>query len=233
MKLLIKTSAILAAIFASTYILIHMSGWITMEEVEELIRGIRGLPGTTLGLAVTGLLFVDIFIAIPTLSVITLGGYLIGFPWALLYVITGLLSATLAGYWISLKWGDGLLSFIEKDEASKERMRRLFQDYGITILILSRALPILPEVTACLAGITKMPVKRLMTGWALGTLPYALIATYSGSISDVNNPYPAIMGALVLSGALWLSWFVVMRGRATLGESLTKKGRVSDHGSKK
>jgi uncharacterized membrane protein YdjX (TVP38/TMEM64 family) len=72
-------------------------------------------------------------------------------------------------------------------------------------------MPILPEVTACLAGMTGMPFTKFLLAWSLSSVPYVLIASYAGSISSIDNPKPAILAALVLSAAFWLAWFIYHR----------------------
>ena len=87
----------------------------------------------------------------------------------------------------------------------------MFQAHGAVVILLSRATPILPEVSACMAGITHMPFTRFLLFWLLSTVPYAIIATYAGSISTFENPTPAILAALGLTLVLWLAWFIFRR----------------------
>src|SRR5699024_3352362 len=54
----------------------------------------------------------------------------------------------------------------------------------LTLNDQSRAVPIFPEVSACVAGITKMQFVRLLLASALSSVPYAISASYGGSISS-------------------------------------------------
>jgi len=74
------------------------------------------------------------------------------------------------------------------------------------MILLSRAMPILPEITACLSGLTKMSPTKFIVAWMLGSYPYILIATYAGSISTLDNPMPAIYTALAITLAMWVAW---------------------------
>ncbi len=47
--------------------------------------------------------------------------------------------------------------------------------------------------------------------YALGTIPYALIITYAGSISSLDNPKPAILAAIGISLTLWTGWYLLGR----------------------
>jgi len=206
MKLLIKSTLILATLFLSTFIVIKFTGLLTVEDIEAMFETLKSQPSYLLGGVVILLLFADLFIAIPTMTVILLAGFFIGYPIAPLFVFIGLLLAAFTGYFLSRLWGEKLLRKIEPDENQIIQMQTLFDKHGMLVLILSRAIPILPEVSACLAGASKMPFSKFVLGWSLGTIPYLLIVTYSGSISDINNPFPAILTAIAVTTTLWFTW---------------------------
>ncbi len=88
-------------------------------------------------------------------------------------------------------------------------MRQIFSLYGPAMLIVCRAMPILPEVSCCMAGATRMPFLKFFAMYSLGTIPYALITTYAGSISTLGQPTPAIMTAIIISLILWLAWYIL------------------------
>lgn len=81
------------------------------------------------------------------------------------------------------------------------------------MIMLSRAVPIVPEVTACMAGVTRMPIARYFLFFFLSTVPYVVIAAYAGSISSIESPQPAIFAALFLYAVLWVGWFIFRRTR--------------------
>ena len=82
-----------------------------------------------------------------------------------------------------------------------------FHRNGPAMIMLSRAAPIVPELTACMAGATRMNLSLYGVFFAVGTVPYVLIAAYAGSISSVSNPQPAIYAALFLYLTLWIGWY--------------------------
>ena len=90
---------------------------------------------------------------------------------------------------------------------------KLFQKHGPIIILLSRATPVLPEVsTACLAGITKMPFYRFLPLWLLSSVPYALIATYAEFQSQqYQDPKPAIFAAISLTTFFFMAWMLFKR----------------------
>ena len=211
MKLLIKSALILALLFASTFVLIKMSGVITLQDIEQGFYQLQQQPAYWIGGFMALLLFVDLFIAIPTMTVMLLGAFFIGFEMALLFAFMGLSSAALTGYGLSWRWGDYLLKRISNDPQQRQEMESTFKEHGVMLLILSRAAPILPEVSACLAGASRMPFKRFALGWSLGSLPYMTIVCYAGSVSTLENPKPAIFAAMGISLTLWLMWRFILR----------------------
>lgn len=213
MKLLLKFAFILAACFAATFVIIKATGVLSIDDIKAGFDSLHSSPAYMIGGLVALLLFIDLFIAIPTLTVIILSGYFLGFAMGAGFALVGLASAALTGYGLSLLWGDKLINKLSKDELQKQQMRETFQQHGVLVLIMSRAMPILPELSACLAGSSRMPLSRFIFGWSVGTIPYVLLATYAGSISSLDKPMPAIMTALGISATLWLVWAYILRRR--------------------
>lgn len=211
MKALLKIAIPLALLFASTFIVAKMFGFLSIDQIRNWLELLKSSPPILTGGLVAFLLFLDLFIAVPTLTLTVLSGYFLGFAVGSLAALVGSLSAGIVGYWVSRKFGHRLVDFILKDEKEKKQLVSNFETRGFVLILLSRAMPILPEVTACLAGLTKMKFCKFLTAWLLSTLPYTFIATYSGSISSVENPKPAIITALGLSGALWVCWYLFGR----------------------
>jgi uncharacterized membrane protein YdjX (TVP38/TMEM64 family) len=81
-----------------------------------------------------------------------------------------------------------------------------------TILNSMMSLPVChAEVSCCLAGAPRMPFTKFITMFSLGTIPYALITTYEGSVSTVESPTPAMITIIVLSLFLWGGWLLGVR----------------------
>ena len=208
MKSLIKVMLVLAVFFASTFLIINLTGLISVEKIETWLVIAKSVDITVIMFIVIALLLADLFIAVPTLSVMILAGYFLGPQLGALISIVGLSLAGVSGYIISWRFGDKLVKHLIKSHDAQVDMRKSFNKRGTGIILLSRALPILPEVSACMAGMTKMPFKRFLLFWTLSTVPYAIIATYSGSVSSLQNPKPAILTAVGLTSMLWLGWLV-------------------------
>lgn len=208
MKSLIKIILVLATFFALTFIIANLTGIFSFEVFSYWLDEAKKINTSFLFLIVILLLFSDIFIAIPSLSVAILSGYFLGFPLGGLAASLGMLLAGNTGYFLSINYGKVLLHKIVPLEIKRNEAVETFHKYGEAMILLSRVSPILPEVSACLAGMTKMKYSKFITLWGINSIPYAFIAAYSGSISTKTNPQPAIYTAIGLYGILWLSWFL-------------------------
>ncbi len=211
MKQLVIAALVLAAIFASTFIMLNLTGVITAEKIKWGMVAAGTTHRALVSALVILLLSLDIVIAIPTLTVMVLAGHFLGFGYGAVSAICGLYLAGLIGYGVSRKYGTALLAHIYKSPEKLLSMQQIFDRHGPVALLLCRALPILPEVTCCLAGANRMPFLRFLFYYSLATIPYACIAVYAGSKSTIDNPTPALLTAITLSLILWLAWTIFLR----------------------
>lgn len=211
MKPLIKIMLTLGLAFATTFLLLNATGVVTVAKIEIWLTLARDADPLWVAPIIALLLFVDLIISVPTLATITLSGYFLGPVVGALAGIAGLVMAGLGGYCISHRYGDLLLKVVIKEEAKRSDAVTTFQEHGAVVILLSRASPMLPEVCACMAGMTRMPLGKFLVLWLASSVPYAAIAAYAGSISSLDNPQPAIFAAIGLMSFLWISWLVVRR----------------------
>jgi len=211
MKSLLKIFLIIASCFAVTFILIKFTGLLTLEKIEEWLILAKEFSPIYAGIIVALLLFSDLFIAIPTLTITILSGYLLGHTYGALAALTGTTLAGVSGYALSRYYGNSILGFLVNDEIKRNDAIFAFQKHGFVMILLSRAIPILPETTACLSGMTRMLFSKFLLAWLISSVPYILIATYAGSISSIENPKPAIFTAISISMFLWISWYIYRR----------------------
>ncbi|MEQ9308989.1 MAG: VTT domain-containing protein [Balneolaceae bacterium] len=206
MKALIKFVVLLGAFFTFTLLVFKVLGILSVDDIKFWLEEAMTISPWIVGLIILLLMMVDLFIAIPTLSLTILSGFFLGLELGVLYSTLGMLTAGTMGYVISRFHGEKLLNFVSKDEAQIKEMKELFSRFGPFSLMLCRAAPMLPEVTSCLAGVTKMSYPKYVLFYMIGTLPYSIIAAYSGSISSVENPSPAIFTFIGIFGGLSLIW---------------------------
>lgn len=223
MRPLIKVMLILACLFALTFVAGRMLGILTVDNVRMWLEQVNEVQKSYVAGVVILLLFADLFVAVPTLTVTLLAGYFLGFPLGAAAALVGVSSAAFTGYAISWRWGLKGINLLVRNDDHKADLKSAFHRNGPVMILLSRAAPIVPEVTACMAGATQMPIWRYSLFFALGTVPYVLIASYAGSISSVENPMPGIYAALVLYAVLWTGWYIFRR-RSKSQRRLTDQG---------
>jgi len=211
MKTLLKVMLVIALAFASTFILGRALGILTEDNVRLWLETASTLSAWIVFAVAVGLLFIDLFVAVPTLTIVILSGFFLGFEVGLLAAMTGSALAAFIGYALCWRWGEPALARVIRDDRQRAEMREAFAAHGPGMILLARAAPILPEVTACMAGITRMALARFAMFWVIGTLPYMAIAAYAGSVSTIDDPMPAIYAALGLYGVMWTGWFVYRR----------------------
>lgn len=207
MNAMLKLMLVLALCFASTFLVLNTIGWLTVEQISNWLEFVQQSSPFVVGCIVTLLLFADLFVAMPTLTIMILSGFFLGPVLGAIFSMIGLLLAGLSGYVLSYRYGAQLAKMLIKDEQELNRAILSFNQFGVGTILLSRAVPILPEVSACMAGLTHMPKLRFATAWILSTVPYAVIASYAGSMSTLSDPKPAIITAIGLTVFFWLGWF--------------------------
>lgn len=214
MKPMFTLILILMLIFASTFLLFNATGLLSIEHIRLWLDAAQHVDPVYVSAIVVTLLFADLFIAMPTLTITLLSGYFLGPLAGALSAILGLSLAGIGGYLFSYRYGDYLLKLLLKHPAKRAEAVDTFVQHGGMVILLSRAMPILPEVSACMAGISRMRFSRFMMLWLCSTVPYAIIGAYAGAISTLENPKPAIFTAIGMSAVLWLGWFVFKKRRA-------------------
>ena len=148
------------------------------------------------------LLTADIVLPVPGTAVMAALGVVYG---ALLGGTIGAL-----GSWLSGMVAYGVSRLLGRDAALKlagakdlERGERFFRaDGGGWAVALSRWLPLLPEVIACLAGLARMPVKRFAVALACGAVPLGFTFAAVGA-SGRESPTLAIVLSAALPLVVW------------------------------
>ena len=211
MKDLIKLMVVLGLLFISTFILLKVTGVLSLDQVRDALTAARQTSPIYLALLIVLLLYADLFVAVPTMTVSVLAGYFLGWPLAVAATLMGFFLAGITGYLLSRKYGSALLHHIYRNGEKLNEIESAFQRTGPWLLIICRALPILPEVSCCMAGATRMKFGKFLLLFAMGTIPYSLIVTYAGSISTLEHPQPAIYTAIAVNLFLWGSWHLIKR----------------------
>lgn len=206
MKPILKFAVILGSFFSIVMLLFTVFDVLTMETIKAWLVQVQVAPHWIIGAIIISLLVVDLFIAVPTLSLTILSGFFMGVELGALYSTIGMVGAGCLGYLLSKYKGEYFVKKLCKTDKEFLDMKTLFANHGPMALSLCRAAPMLPEISSCLAGITKMPFKKYFLFYLVGTIPYAIIAAYAGSVSSLENPNPAFYTFIGMFSILILAW---------------------------
>jgi len=215
MKHLVKAILRMALIFIIIFTVAKLTGFLTIEQVKSWLTTARGLSPIYMSILVIVLLITDLFVTVPTMTIIALAGYFLGFQYGAIVSIIGLLITGVIGYGLGTFYGSRVLRFILKKPEEQYEAKTSFYKHGAMMIILARAVPMLPEICSYLAGTTKMPFRKFITSWLLNVLPYSLLIAYAGSISSVDDPKPAFYVGISISTTLWIGWYFFNARRKT------------------
>lgn len=224
MKNLIKLFLLLIVLFVTILVVVKLSGLLTVDDIKQWLALAEAMSPLYLVAVVVLLLLIDLVVSIPTLIVCLLAGYFLGFGGGAIAAITGLSCAGLAGYGLSRKFGPALLQRVVRCDIQIAEMESLFHRHGFTMILISRAVPMVPEASACMSGIARMPFKRFALAWMLGSYPYALVITYAGSVSSLENPEPAIYSVIGMMLLLWGG--ITLFSRYHLSEKASSESKI-------
>jgi uncharacterized membrane protein YdjX (TVP38/TMEM64 family) len=160
---------------------------------------------------IIGLLIVDLFLPIPATGVMSAAGYLYGpLLGGFISCVGSFLSGTLA-YVLCRVFGRPIAEWLAGPQGL-EQNERLFARSGPWLVILSRWLPVLPEVIACLSGLARMKVRIFLTALLCGAVPTAFTYAAVGALFDAE-PGWALALSITLPVVLWLAFRPFLRAR--------------------
>lgn len=214
MRATLLFALLLAGCFALTATINLALGVLSAEDVRAALA-LLARNQALLAAAVVAVLAIDSLLAVPTVTTVVLAGYFLGPALGGLSSTLGILAAGSICFWAG-RFGAGrrLIS-----PATLSRVAATVGHSGPTPLLMSRAAPILPEVLSVLAGAGGMPASRYYLYFALGNVPFAFLAAWSGSVSSLDRPWPALIVGVGLPalGGLFVTYRRLTRGRLTAG----------------
>jgi uncharacterized membrane protein YdjX (TVP38/TMEM64 family) len=172
---------------------------------EGAVAWLRGF-GPWAWLAGMLLLVADLFLPVPGTAIMAALGFTYG-P-----VLGGLVGA--GGSFLSGAVAYGLCRALGRraatrlaSEADLAKGEALFQRWGAWLVVLSRWLPLFPEVLACMAGLTRMSPAIFFLALTCGSVPLGF--TYA-AIGHAGGEHPTL-ALLVSIGLPPLLWWVIHR----------------------
>jgi uncharacterized membrane protein YdjX (TVP38/TMEM64 family) len=199
---------------------------LSTEEIDEVVLALRGYQASAWLIGIV-LIWADVALPVPQTVVIaalgivygTLGGGLLG--------SVGLVTGGLLGYALAHRFGRGPVARLV-GERSFERIERLFAGGGMWAIVLTRSLPYsLPEAVVFVAGLAKMPVRKVLVALTVGSVPSAFAFSAIGAGWD-EQPALALAVSYAVPIPLVPLALYLMRGRAgnlTRGPGIGTEGR--------
>lgn len=152
------------------------------------------------------LLVADLFLPLPATLIMSALGYIYGpLVGGLISAVGSFISGSL-GYWLCRMLGENTAIKV-LGQAEYDRGKKIATSIGGWVVALSRWLPVFPEVVACMAGLTRMPVNYFYLALACGSLPLGFIYAFIGS-SGIAHP---VLALCISAGLPPLIWFIVSR----------------------
>ena len=202
---------ILGVLFLTILIIGRFLGVLTVENIRALLEYAQNIDPIWVFMAVIILLFLDMFITIPTLTTTLLAGFFIGFPLGALAAFLGMMLALLTGYSLSRIWGERAIGLILRQQKDRDDMKKAFLKNGPLMIVLHGLCPCYRKFLPVWQELRKMRFGLYSVLAMLSTLPFALIGAYAGSVSSIESPQPAIFAAFGLYALLGAGWYVFKR----------------------
>ncbi len=149
------------------------------------------------------LLIGDLALPVPGTVVISALGFIYGTLLGGVIASSGLIAAGMLGYGLGRLCGE---KFARRwlGDLDYEKGKLLFARSGGWVVALSRALPILPEVISCTAGLVRMPFRRFAVALACGSVPMGFVFAAIGRAGH-QTPGWAFGLSLAVPALLWLA----------------------------
>lgn len=158
------------------------------------------------------LLMADLLLPIPGTIVMSALGAVYGFWIGGLLSAIGSMLAGMSGYGVGRFFKE---SFAKRwlGEKDFEKGKSLFERGGAWVVAMSRALPILPEVLACMAGLLRMPFGKFVIALACGSIPMGFLFAWIGAIGR-EQPAWGFAFSIGVPAVLWSTAALMRRGKS-------------------
>lgn len=150
------------------------------------------------------LLMADLVLPLPATIIIAALGYIYGPVAGGLIGGVGSFMAGSLGYWLCRLLGENTaIRMLGKRDYM--RGKKFSGSFGGWVVVLSRWLPVFPEVIACMAGLTRMPARYFHGALLCGSLPLGF--TYAAiGYTGVEHPLLAIVLSAGIPPLIW--WII-------------------------
>lgn len=156
-----------------------------------------------------GLLIADLALPVPTTAVMAALGIVYGPVLGGLVATLGSVASGLIGYGLSRRFGRPLIRRLLGEQALDEG-DRLFASVGGWMVALSRWLPVVSEVVACMAGLSRMRFPIFTAALICGSAPLGFVFAAIGQ-AGAHVPVLTLGASALAPFLLWSLLRPVMR----------------------
>lgn len=193
-------------IFVSTALLLLLSFLIFgapidivlhQDKLSNLFTDLRSI-GWLIGIF---LLVSDILLPVPATGVMAALGHVYGLWWGALFSAIGSICAGLLGYGIA-RFLDRKYSFMIVSSKDVKNFKIFFDSWGGYAVIISRLLPVMPELVAIMAGFARMKFNLFLSALIVGSIFVSIFFVSLGLYSNII-PGIGIIVAILIPALLW------------------------------
>lgn len=181
-------------------------------------------------LAGLGLLVIDLFLPVLGTAVMSALGLVYGWWLGGLLSALGSIGSGMLAYGLCFRLGRRAARWFAGEEGLAKGEHLFRGSLGGWLVALSRWMPVLPEVVACLAGIVRMPVRRFFLALCAGSVPMGFVFAWIGH-SGTQQPVFALVLSAGLPPMIWLTFRLIYQAKRAAGD-LKKKERPPEVGTK-
>ena len=149
-----------------------------------------------------GLLVSDIFLPVPGTLVMSALGYVYGSVMGGFFATLGSFISGALAYWICRSFGQkGAIRIL--GQSGFEKGHATFNRVGAWMVVLSRWLPVFPEVISCMAGLNQMSPIKFHLALLSSAVPMGFIYAAIGQ-AGLENPTLALVLSAGLPPLIWI-----------------------------
>ena len=171
--------------------------------LDQWLRGLADdppPPATTFALVV-GLLATDILLPIPSSVISTMSGWQLGWSVGTLATWIGMNFGAVIGFALARRFGQPLALWFCKGE-DLARMRHVSNEYGPSVLVLTRAMPVFAEASVLIAGIHRLSWRRFLPAVVSSNLGIAIAYSALGDYAQRHQWLPLALGVAIAAPVL-------------------------------
>jgi uncharacterized membrane protein YdjX (TVP38/TMEM64 family) len=159
-----------------------------------------------------GLITIDLFVPMPAGAIMAGLGLIYGVWLGGVIATFASFMAGLVGYTLCRAMGPRAAVWIASAEEI-ERLSGFFERYGMWAIAVSRLLPWVPEIIACLAGLSRMSFARFAAGNLIGGVAVGFINAYFGSRGETD---PETLAVVIVLPYVMIPVFLFILARGFL-----------------